>query len=186
MKDTRLLMGMPITLEIVDKEVSTKDIDDVFAYFVYIDNTFSIYKENSEISRINRKEIIGNKMSYDMQTIFQLAEKTKQETHGYFDIAQDNGLIDPSGVVKGWAILHAANLLKEKGFKNYYVDAGGDIQVSGLNSKGKPWTVGIRNPFNHDEIVKTVHLKGHGIATSGTYIRGQHIYNPLNRKKNLT
>jgi len=38
--------------------------------------------------------------------------------------------------------------------------------------------VGIRNPFKHDEIVKVVKPKGAGIATSGTDVRGQHIFNP--------
>ncbi len=38
--------------------------------------------------------------------------------------------------------------------------------------------MGIRNPFNADEIVKVLTPKGHGVATSGNYIRGDHIYNP--------
>lgn len=177
---------MPITVEIVDKQATQKDINDVFSYFTYVDNTFSTYKQDSEISRINRKEIQEHTFSQDMKKILKLAEKTKQETNGYFDIVQSNGLLDPSGVVKGWAILQAAYLLGKKGFKNFYVDAGGDVQVAGLNSKKNPWTVGIRNPFNRDEIVKVVKLKNQGIATSGTYIRGQHVYNPYHREKKLT
>jgi thiamine biosynthesis lipoprotein len=38
--------------------------------------------------------------------------------------------------------------------------------------------VGIRNPFNRDQIVKVLSLTDRGVATSGTAIRGQHIYNP--------
>ena len=47
-----------------------------------------------------------------------------------------------------------------------------------MNSEHEPWAVGIRNPFNTDEIIKTLHIHNHGVATSGTYVRGQHIYNP--------
>ena len=54
------------------------------------------------------------------------------------------------------------------------------MQVSGKNAQAEPWSIGIRNPFNAKQIVKVIFLKGKGIATSGTYIRGQHIYNPLN------
>src|SRR5579871_1456007 len=61
-----------------------------------------------------------------------------------------------------------------------YVDAGGDVQVMGKNAQGDNWRVGIRNPFNAQQIVKTLALTDCGIATSGTYIRGDHIYNPLN------
>ncbi|TIX91826.1 MAG: FAD:protein FMN transferase, partial [Mesorhizobium sp.] len=43
---------------------------------------------------------------------------------------------------------------------------------------GHDWSVGIRNPFNAQEIVKIVYPRGRGLATSGTYVRGHHIYNP--------
>ena len=61
---------------------------------------------------------------------------------------------------------------------DFYIEAGGDIQVEGLNDKGEPWEVGIRSPFNINEVIKVVRLSGMGIATSGAYIRGEHIYNP--------
>jgi len=181
-------MGMPITVAIVDTS-SQKDIDGVFDYFQSIDNRFSTYKKDSEISRFNRGVLrrtqdfatlkkITRGLSKDMQTIFRLAEQTKQETQGYFDIKKSDGTIDPSGLVKGWAIFRAATLLEKKGFKNFYVDAGGDVQVNGHNEKGEKWRVGIKNPFNQKEIIKIVGLTTEGIATSGTYIRGQHVYNP--------
>ncbi len=72
------------------------------------------------------------------------------------------------------------------GYRNFYVEAGGDIQVFGQNGEGKAWTVGIKNPFNVQEIVKTAKLHNNeGIATSGSYERGAHIYNPKNRKQEL-
>jgi len=111
-----------------------------------------------------------------MKTILALSEQTKQETQGYFDI-QHNGIADPSGIVKGWAIFQAATMLKEAGCTNFYIDAGGDIQVSGKKD-GNPWRIGIRNPFNRKEIVKVLAVMDKGIATSGTAIRGQHIYDP--------
>ena len=93
------------------------------------------------------------------------------------------GKLDPSGLVKGWAIQNAAEQLREKSVKNFYIDAGGDIQVSGKNAQGEPWLIGIRNPFNGEEIIKTIAVSTEGVATSGTYIRGEHIYNPLDSDK---
>jgi thiamine biosynthesis lipoprotein len=69
--------------------------------------------------------------------------------------------------------------LKDAGFTNFYIDAGGDIEVAG-NKDGEPWRSGIRNPFNRKENVKVLAVTDKGIATSGTAIRGQHIYNPQN------
>jgi thiamine biosynthesis lipoprotein len=177
-KQTRLLMGMPITVEIVDPATTNEIFDVVYDYFNYVDETFSTYKYTSEISRINRHEISLSEASEDMKTIFAVSEQTKKETDGYFNI-EHNGNYDPSGVVKGWAIYNAAQILRLNGFENFYVDAGGDIQMSGCNADGENWRVGIRNPFNPEEIVKVLSLTDRGVATSGTYVRGQHIYNPF-------
>ena len=178
MKQTRMMMGMPIIVEVVDASVTAEAFNRVFAYFEYVDAKFSTYKPSSEISQINRGELTLENASSDMQLIFALAEQTRQETDGFFDI-RHNGSTDPSGIVKGWAIDNAAELLFEQGYRNYYVDAGGDIQVMGSNANGENWRLGIRNPFNPSEMVKILSLTDCGIATSGTYLRGDHIYNPL-------
>lgn len=184
MKQTRLMMGIPIIVEVVDASVTTDAFDQVFAYLDYVDRKFSTYKPESEISRINRGELSVAQASEDMRLIFALAEETRQDTAGYFDI-RHNGHIDPSGIVKGWAIREAADLLEENGFKNYYVDAGGDVQVMGKNASGETWRLGIRNPFNVQQIVKTLALTDCGIATSGSYLRGNHIYDPFNAGETL-
>ncbi len=142
-------MGMPITVAILDDNATQADIERVFAYFRSIDDTFSTYKEESEISKINRGELAEVDYSEAMKTILALSEQTTQETQGYFDIHR-NGIIDPSGIVKGWAIFQAAQMLKEVGFANFYIDAGGDIQVAGMKA-GHPWA-GTHGPHQcqHD------------------------------------
>jgi FAD:protein FMN transferase len=180
MKQTRLIMGMPITIEILDSWVTQEDLDEVFAYFVWVDHTFSTYKDTSEISKINRGELLPSQYSEDMKAILTLSEQTKKETDGYFDIWH-SGIYDPSGIVKGWAIQQVAHKLKAQGFRNFFIDAGGDIQIAGYKD-GRPWRVGIRNPFNRAENVKVLALTDRGIATSGTAIRGQHIYDPFHRE----
>ncbi len=57
MKQTRTLMGMHITIEVVDSKVDQSDIDAVYDYFQYIDEKFSPYKATSEVSQINRNTI---------------------------------------------------------------------------------------------------------------------------------
>lgn len=176
-------MGMPITIEVGEPTVTQDALDKVFAYFVSVDDTFSTYKATSEISKINRGELPVTQYSEAMKTILALSAQTKKDTDGYFDI-QHNGVVDPSGIVKGWAIQNAAHMLETWGFRHFYVDAGGDIQVSG-HKDGKLWRVGIRNPFNRTENVKVLALTNCGIATSGTAIRGQHIYDPYNKDMSL-
>lgn len=177
MRETRLIMGMPITVEVVD-HISSSDLEKVFKYFRNVDEKFSTYKDSSEIQQINRGRLAEDFYSDEMKEVLRLCEQTKQQTQGFFDIRTPNGDLDPSGLVKGWAIFHAAQILKSNGFQNFYIDAGGDIQPSGHNSEGRPWRIGIKNPLNEKEIIKIVYTKNEGVATSGTYIRGQHIYNP--------
>lgn len=187
MKETQQIMGMPITIEIVDPGVTQDLFDMVFDYFRAVDERFSTYKETSEISKINRGEVRENEYSEEMKNVLALCEQTKKETNGYFDIQNPSGKIDPSGLVKGWSIQSAANLIKNQGWKNYYVEAGGDVQFSGKNADDEIWSIGIQNPFSKErQIVKIVYLDNKGIATSGTYARGQHIYNPHEKNTVLT
>jgi thiamine biosynthesis lipoprotein len=179
-KETQIIMGMPITVEVVGT-TKQEDIERVFGYFRGVDEIFSTYKNESEISKINLKELSLDEASFPVREIFRLSEKTKEETKGYFNI-WNGKIFDPSGLVKGWAILNAAGILINSGYENFYVEAGGDVQTYGKNGADEYWKVGIKNPFNQEEIIKVVKLSGQGIATSGNYIRGQHIYNPVDDK----
>lgn len=180
MKQTKFMMGMPITTEIIDANAGDDIFNEVFNYFTHIDEKFSTYKSTSEIEVINRGELAIADASEEMQLVLALCEETKRQTNGYFDIKTPAGEYDPSGLVKGWAIWNAAKLLEKKGFENFYVDAGGDIQPHGRNADGKKWSVGIKNPFDQKENIKVIYVSDEGVATSGTYIRGDHIYNPRN------
>jgi thiamine biosynthesis lipoprotein len=165
------IMGMPIQVEIKDSVIVPMEIDQVFDYFRKVDNDFSPFKDTSEVGKLNR----GEAVSREMEEILKLAEELKKETKGYFDITRPDGTIDPSGIVKGLAIANASLMLKKFGYKHFFVDAGGDADIAG------EFRWGIKNPFNTKEIVKVLNLKDCGIATSGTYERGKHIYNPLKK-----
>lgn len=175
---------MPITVEIIDEP--TKEIfEKIFSFFDYVDQTFSTYKYTSEVSKINRGELDENLFSEDIKTVLKLSEQTKKTTNGFFDIRTPEGKIDPSGLVKGWAIHEASKILKDLHYQNFYIDAGGDIQVSRPENISEPWKIGIRNPFNENEIVKIINLRNGGVATSGSYNRGAHIYDPKNKNSLL-
>lgn len=170
-------MGMPITVEIAAPAANPL-IDQVFAYFKAVDRRFSLYKPNSEISAFNAGRLPATTLSAEMREVLDLAERTRRETDGYFEIRRPDGRLDPSGIVKGWAIRNAARLVAAAGIADFLVDAGGDIQCQGRAPDGQPWRIGIRNPFDETQTVKVVQPEGRGMATSGTSARGQHIYDP--------
>jgi len=176
-RDARLIMGMPITVEIVG-DTDGRAAEAVFGYFRAVDARFSPYKPDSELSAMNRGELATVQVSAEMHEVLVLAELTRHETLGYFDIRRPDGRVDPSGLVKGWAIRNAARLVDAMQHADYCIEAGGDIQCHGSNAQGQPWRVGIRNPFAAHEIVKVLVPGDGGVATSGAYVRGRHIYDP--------
>jgi thiamine biosynthesis lipoprotein len=185
MRETRLLMGMPITVEIGDGGHDGV-VDEVFSYFATVDRRFSTYRPDSEISALNQGRIAAADFSADMRQVLKIADRTTRETGGYFQIRRSDGILDPSGIVKGWAIRNAAKLVLASGARNFLVDAGGDVQTGGKSPDGDDWRVGIRNPFNESQIIKTLLPRGRGIATSGSYARGDHIYNPHRPERRIT
>ena len=174
---TWLQMGMPITVCIQDAGAGPADLAAVAAWFAEVDQRYSPYRETSEVSRLNRGELRHTELSEEFRAILRWCEQTKAETGGFFDPVR-NGRLDPSGFVKGWAIERASALLTARGWASHVVDAGGDARTVGRNGEGEPWRVGIRNPFRREEIVKVLALSDRGVATSGTAVRGHHIYNP--------
>jgi len=175
MKETRQIMGMPITLHLPSVS-DQKVLDSVFDWFTYVDESYSPYKEESLVGQINRGELKEANYSDELREILTFAEQTKADTKGYFDVWHE-GTFDPSGIVKGWAIQKAAELVAAE-MPDYYIEAGGDIQVAGKSPSGEPWKIGIRNPFARNENISIVNLSNKAVATSGTAIRGAHIYNP--------
>lgn len=177
MRSTAMIMGMPITIEIVGAATDVP-IEAAFSYFRSVDERFSPFKASSEVSAVNRGGITTERLSPEMREVLALAETTRWQTHGYFNVRQPDGRLDPSGLVKGWSIRNTAQLIAAQGYSDYLVEAGGDLQCCGRNAEGQPWRVGIRNPFDSRQSIKTLEPGDAGVATSGTSIRGQHIYDP--------
>lgn len=181
-KVTKKIMGMTGVVCIVDSKTKQSDVKEIFTYYAKIDKIFSTYKKTSEVEKINRGKLAKKDYSLEMKKILHMAHQTKKQTGGYFDVWL-RGKLDPSGLVKGYAIYNAAKMLSKKGYKNYYVEIGGDIEARGKNSDGKKWRVGVKNPFNPKEVIKIVKVSNKGVATSGNYLRGEHIYNPIKKER---
>lgn len=176
-------MGMPIVVDVRDDGVPDGLVEQVFDWFRWVDETFSTYKDSSEISRLNRGELSLADAHPDVRTVLELCEEMRAATGGYFDVrAVSADVIDPSGLVKGWSVDRAADLLEEAGARNYAVNAGGDLRVSGRAVPEWDWRIGIEHPLERDRIAAVVAAGSGAIATSGAYIRGEHVLDPHTRR----
>jgi FAD:protein FMN transferase len=77
--------------------------------------------------------------------------------------------IDFGGIGKGYIVDLIADILKGKGYKNFWISAGGDMYLSGLTEEKKNYQVGVQNPLKLDtDIAKLLVIDDSlAIATSG-------------------
>ena len=175
-------MGIPIIVDVRD-EVAESTLDQMFDWLRFVDSTFSTYKEDSEISRLNRGELALDDAHPDVRWVLARCEELRVETDGYFDArAESSDFVDPSGLVKGWSIERAAGMLHEAGLRNYAINAGGDVRLSGGALPDESWRVGIQHPLIRHSIAAVVELREGAVATSGTYERGEHVFDPHTRR----
>jgi thiamine biosynthesis lipoprotein len=172
------IMGMPIVLDVRDDQPDAGAIARMWDSLRRVDAVFSTYKEDSEISRLNRGELALEDASPEVREVLDRCEELRVETGGYFDARAAGDGVDPSGLVKGWAVDRACAVLDEAGFVNYALDAGGDIRLSGRAVPDLRWRVGIRHPRLADKLAAVVEGNELAIATSGEYERGQHVFDP--------
>ena len=172
------VMGMPVVVDVRDVDDAAA-LDPLFDWFRSVDRTFSTYRPDSEISRLNRGELALGDASPDVRAVLERCEELRLQTNGFFDArAERDDFVDPSGLVKGWCVDRAAALADELGWRNYAINAGGDIRLEGGALPEPVWRVGIQHPARPQEIVAVVAGDDLAVATSGAYARGEHVFDP--------
>jgi FAD:protein FMN transferase len=172
------IMGTAIGIDLRDDVNAAAAIEDAFEALRRADARFSPFRPDSEVSRLARGELVTAACSLELRQILALGERLREESGGAFDVrgpGARNGL-DPSGIVKGWAVEAAAWILDDAGARNYAINAGGDSVVRGEPEPGEPWRVGVRHPTDPQAVAHVLELRGGAVATSGTYERGDHIW----------
>jgi thiamine biosynthesis lipoprotein len=173
------VMGTAISLHA--RDVPDPSIAEaVFESLRQAEARFSPYRSQSEISRLQRGELAEAEASADVRHVLALCDDLSRTTSGYFDARHHraDGLPDPTGLVKGWAVEEAALLLEVSGVRHYALNAGGDVIVRGEPEPGRPWRIGLRHPDRPDLLTGVVSLTRGAVATSGAYERGEHIRDP--------
>ena len=174
--------GTIVYVEVASTKVGLDELNaglaEVTEYVKIVDQEFSTYKSESQVSKIRRGELKIEDASAQMQEVWELCLKARELTDGSFDPWVVKGGYDPSGYVKGWAADKCVQILKRHGAENIQVNAAGDLVLAGGHENGKPWSIGVRSPENRFEVVKVFEITDGAIATSGTYEIGAHIKDP--------
>jgi thiamine biosynthesis lipoprotein len=176
------IMGMPIVVDVRDSGAHTVVLGEMFDWLRFVDATFSTFRRDSEISRLDRGELEPGDAHEDVRRVLARCEELYTETRGYFDAQAASGALDPSGLVKGWAVDRAVAILDGAGLRNYAVNAGGDIRLHGAALPRPAWRVGIQHPFLRRRVATVIEATELAIATSGEYARGHHVVDPHTRR----
>ena len=171
-------MGTVISVDVRDTGVGEDTLDDVFAWFRRVDSVFSTYKPDSQVSRLGRGDARLADCDPDVRWVVDRCETMRRETLGYFD-AWASQTFDPSGLVKGWSVEVASEMLVKRGSTNHCVNAGGDIRMRGEPQPGRPWHAGVSHPLTRGALTVVVAGTDLAVATSGIAERGLHVIDPL-------
>ncbi|MEU0218413.1 FAD:protein FMN transferase [Streptomyces sp. NPDC006265] len=152
-------------------------LDEAVTWLHRVDEVFSTYRPGSQISRLARGEIALADCDREVTEVLGLCESAERLTDGWFS-PTPGGRLDPTGLVKGWAIERASEILERAGARNTCINGGGDIQLRGECAPGVPWRIGIAHPLLPGQLSTVVVGRDLAVATSGTAERGPHILNP--------
>ena len=170
------VMGTVVSLRIPDRfapfhDAGVAGVTNVLAMY---DETYSLYRVDSPLSRLARNEVSLAELDDDVRDTYSRAIEWRNRTGGAFTPHRGDGVIDLSGIVKADAIAAGAEVLRANGISEFSLNVGGDIVVAGDDT----WPTAIGHPTNPHEIMSAVTLDADwcAIATSGTHDRGEHIW----------
>ena len=141
------------------------------------DATFSTWIPQSPVSRLRRGAATVGELPAEVAAVLELCEKVRKVSGGWFDPWAIPGGVDPTGLVKGWAVEQALAVLRKAGLEAAMINGGGDIAVFGTPAPGQSWRIGIRHPWRADALAAIIDVTA-AIATSGSYERGAHLIDP--------
>ncbi|HUC37901.1 MAG TPA: FAD:protein FMN transferase [Acidimicrobiales bacterium] len=177
-----VVMGTVVSFTIHRGDVGTEDVrvalSDACALLHRADTVFSTWEPQSPMSRIRRNATPLGPRPAEIDEVLDLCRTAREASDGWFDPWAMPGGVDPTGLVKGWAIELATAAISTAGVSGVVVNGGGDVAVSGTpGHSGEPWRIGVRHPWRADALACVVSVDS-SLATSGTYERGNHFVDP--------
>jgi thiamine biosynthesis lipoprotein len=177
------VMGMPISLALRGRHTDDAAARDAWAQVMtdlrWVDVVFSTYREDSYVSRLRRGEVGLDDCPVEVAEVLELAAIAEHDSGGAFSVwlpgPDGSPVLDPSGVVKGWAAELASSALRLLDDTDFCLSAGGDIVCRTVDETRAPWRIGIEHPHDTGRLVAVVPVRSGGVATSGTAHRGQHL-----------
>jgi thiamine biosynthesis lipoprotein len=141
------------------------------------DAVFSTWDPASQVSRLRRGEATVAELDPEVGEVLAECRAARELSGGWFDPWVVPGGVDPTGLVKGWAVDQVLAVLRSEGIAGALVNGGGDVAAFGSPEPGEPWRIGIQHPWRPGALAAIVAVTA-AVATSGCYERGPHLIDP--------
>lgn len=177
------VMGMPISLALRGRHARDDRAEDAWqaalAELRWVDTVFSTWRDDSQVSRLGRGVLTLEQCDPAVAEVMRLGDDARASSGGAFDVWRTDAdgvrRLDPSGVVKGWAVERAVVPLLALSDTDVCLSAGGDMVCHVADPEGEPWTIGVEDPHDPTRLVARVPLRRGAVATSGSAHRGGHV-----------
>jgi thiamine biosynthesis lipoprotein len=173
------VMGTVVSFDVPAEAAADGSLEDAIRWLHWVDRIFSPYRPDSDVSLLAAAEITVDGCPDQVAEVISACAALRVFSGGYFSAAPD-GVFDPSGYVKGWAVERGAEILSRAGSVSHLVNGGGDVQCAGGRpGSGEPWRVGIADPGRRGRLALVVEAANSAVATSGIAERGAHVIDPF-------
>ncbi len=184
------------------KQQALNDMNESFALAQQMATHLSSYLQDNELAQLNHAATQGQqwKASKIIYQLIQHSLELHRWTNGYFDPAyttknpstkfesiilspetktldfkQTKGLqLNFGGIAKGAIVDAMAERLKQRGYKHFLINAGGDLWANG------PWTINLQQAST--KMPCFLELNNQAIASSGLTERGTHLFDPIKQR----
>lgn len=179
------VMGTVVSLEVygTDSPVVQAALAEACRLLHRADSVFSTWAPWSPMSRLRRGaarlDDLDATDAGEIAAVLALCLQARTGTDGWFDPWAMPGGVDPTGLVKGWALEQAVAELDAHRL-TAMVNGGGDVVWCGEPPPGG-WRLGVRHPWRTDAlacVVRSDSATTRAVATSAGYERGAHFVDP--------
>jgi thiamine biosynthesis lipoprotein len=169
---------------VLSVSVTAETVRAVEAELARVDRLFSTYRPDSEITRLNTGQIKLDDCSPEVREVLDACSQAERSTAGWFSARYADG-VDPTGIVKGWAIRRVSDLLVNADSTCHAINGGGDVLVI-ADPADEPWRIGVLAGIGPEYPMRV--LVGHNFATatSGNSERPGEIRSPFTGSPSLT
>lgn len=161
-----------------DASLTRRNVDVAEHLLHQADEVFSTWNDRSPLSRLRRGEVSIGEVPPMIVEVLEACRVVRRLSRGWFDPWSMPGGVDPTGLVKGWAAQRALDALRALGVTGAVVNAAGDLASFGGPQVGESFHFGVVRPDDPMKLACVVASPG-AVATSGTYLRGNHLVDPF-------